>query len=138
MVRDKEKLIVALKNTNEENLFKGGFYLDNNRDLRLTEEDLCNLIPAKKMTHLKKIVVEPNSWVDNEYTIYQDKKGKEYIRVTMLECVKATIESTDPERGMDGDVFGFEFKERGVIGYLPFDPETDFNIYRINEGLYGR
>jgi len=138
MVRDKEKLIVALKNTNEENLFKGGFYLDNNRDLRLTEEDLCNLIPAKKMTYLKKIVVEPNSWVDNEYTIYQDKKGKEYIRVTMLECVKATIESTDPERGMDGDVFGFEFKERGVIGYLPFDPETDFNIYRINEGLYGR
>ena len=138
MKYNKEELVEALNNMNDEKLFKGGFYLENNRNLRLTEDDLCNLIPAKKMTRLKKTVIEPNSWVDDEYVIYQDKEGKEYLRVIMLECTKVTIESTDPERGMEGDVFGFEFKERGVVGYFPFDPDTDFDIYRVNEGLYGR
>ena len=138
MKYNKEELVEVLNNINVDNPLKGGFYLENNRNIRLTEEDLDNLIPAKKMTRLKKTVVEPNSWVDEEYVIYQDKEGKEYLRVIMIECTNITVESTDPERGTEDVVFGFEFKERGVVGYLPFDPETDFNIYRVNEGLYGR
>lgn len=137
---DKEFLLKALENTNENNYYVGGYYLGNSLNLELTEKDIENLILKENINERKLIAIMldlSRCKGDKVYMYHDMKQGKAYVQVKMYKCTKIILLSSDGERGMEGDVFDYKLRKYCTVGYFEFDPMSSEGVERMQRMMFG-